>query len=498
MSGPDHPRAGGASADGGTPQPRDAGVALRSAAGRGVLLTTVLGSGMAFLDGTVVNVALPAIGGVFGSSMSGLQWTIDAYLLTLSAFLLVGGSLGDALGRRRIFALGAIAFAGTSILCGFAPSIERLCLSRALQGIAAALLVPGSLAILRSSIRPEDEDAAIGTWAGLSGVTTAAGPLVGGWLVQAWSWRAIFFLNVPIAAAVVWGALRSVPASPGARRRRLDVVGAALAALGLAGTVHALIEGPAHAWRWPSWALGPAGVLALGAFLAWERRARSPMLPLSLFCNRQFAAANAVTLAVYFALSAATFLVVFELQRGLGYTPLASGVALLPITVVTLVLSPLVGKATPRIGYRAPMTLGPLCAGAGLTLLAHAGSATQGPLAFVAGMGVLAVGLAITVPPLTSAVMTGAGEGDAGVASGVNNAVARVAGLLGVAVLPAVAGVSAGDAAGGPTGAPLLHAVRTALLVAAVVCAAGGAIAWLGLPRRERPAVGHPAVGRCW
>jgi EmrB/QacA subfamily drug resistance transporter len=479
--------------------PGAAGIELRSGRGRGVLLAVVLGSGMAFLDGTVVNVALPVLGRELGVSLAGLQWTVDAYLLTLTAFLLIGGSLGDALGRRRIFVLGAVAFAATSVLCGFASTLAVLCLARALQGVAGALLVPGSLAILRSSLRSEDEDAAIGAWAGLSGVTTAAGPIVGGWLVEAWSWRAIFFLNLPLALAVVWTGLRSIPADAG-KRGRIDWPGAALAALGLGGVVYALIEGPGRSW--PAWICGVAGLAVMSAFLLWERRAPAPMLPLALFRSRQFAAANLTTLAVYCALSAATFLVVLELQRGLGYTPLASGLVLTPMMVAMLVLSPAVGRLAHRIGYRIPMTIGPLCAGLGLAIVAQAGLSRRGLASFVAGILVFAMGLGTTVAPLTAAVMTGVGEHDAGVASAVNNAVARLAGLLGIAILPGLAGVSAS----GTAGLPFMRAVRGALLASAAVCAAGGAIAWIALPRGSGVLAGRPratAVAvtgppRCW
>jgi len=468
---------------------RSEGIALQTAQGRRVLLATVLGSGMAFLDTTVVNVALPVLGRELGASVAGLQWTIDAYLLTLTAFLLLGGSLGDALGRRRMFVVGTAAFAATSALCGLAPSLGFLCAARALQGVAAALLVPGSLAILRTSLQPADQDAAIGAWAGLAGVMAAVGPIAGGWLIQVWSWRAIFFLNLPLAAVVIWTTLRAVPAHPQSTSRRLDGPGAALVALGLAGVVFALIEGPARGNSLLVLGAGCVGVLALAGFLVRERRATAPMLPLHLFRSRQFTTANLTTLTVYFALSAAMFLIVLALQRGLGYSPLASGLALLPITILMLVLSPIVGRVTHRIGYRVPMSIGPACAGLGLAVIALFGITPRGSAALLAGVAIFGVGLSLTVTPLTAAVMSGVPSDQAGTASGVNNAVARLASLLGVAVLPGLSGVGTA-AASGPG---MLPPIRIALGAAAAICAAGGLIAALGLrrppaPRRPAPA----------
>jgi EmrB/QacA subfamily drug resistance transporter len=458
----------------------DQGAALRSPRGRGILAATVLASGMAFLDGTVVNVALPTLGRELGASMSGLQWVVDAYLLTLSAFILLGGSLGDVIGRSRVFLAGTLAFAATSALCGIAGTLATLCCARALQGLAAALLVPSSLAILKSSIRAEDQDAAVGAWTGLSGVMTAVGPLAGGWLVEALSWRSIFFLNLPLAlVAVVVGSRcleRSAPMAQGA----LDWVGATLGALCLGGFVYALIEGPPHRWPRPAWLSGVLGLVALAAFLAWERRAPRPMLPLALFRRRQFSAANLTTLMMYFGLSGAMFLVVLGLQQGLGYGPLGSSLILLPLAAFMMVLSPLAGKLAHRSGYRIPMTIGPLCSGAGLAVAAQAGLFGRDLPWLLAGICVFAVGLSLTITPLTAAVMSAADESDAGIASGVNNAVARVAGLLGVAILPAIGGVSTAM-----TGTPLLAPIRESLLATAAVCAAGGVVSWLGLPSRD-------------
>ncbi|BDG10602.1 MFS transporter [Anaeromyxobacter paludicola] len=450
---------------------------LRSARGRGVLAATVLASGMAFLDTTVVNVALPSIARELHAGLAGLQGVVDAYLLTLSSLLLLGGALGDLLGRRAVFAAGVALFAVTSALCGLAPTLPVLWLARALQGCAAALLVPGSLAIVRGSFAAEEQGAAVGAWSALSGVTTAAGPLLGGWLVQAASWRFIFLLNLPVAAAALWLTARCVTPSP-RRAARLDWPGALLAAAGLAGLVLALIAGPGAGWSPPVLWGGAAGLGALAAFLLRERRTPHPMLPLDLFRSRQLSGANLTTFAVYFALSAALFLVVLRLQARQGWSPLASGLALAPVTLLMLLLSPASGRLAGRIGFRLPMTAGPLVAAAGLAVLAE----VERTAPLLGAVSLLGLGLATTVAPLTTAAITGAGEDRAGIASGLNNAVARVAGLLGVAVIPGLAGV---DPAAADTPA-FAAACRVALRAAALACAAGGLAAFATLPPPPR------------
>jgi EmrB/QacA subfamily drug resistance transporter len=323
-----------------------------------VLLATVLGSGIAFLDATVVNVALPTIGEELDAGIAGLQWVVNAYTLTLSGFLLLGGSLGDHYGRRRVFVVGVVWFAAASLLCGLAPSAEALVAARALQGIGGALLTPGSLAIIEASFRAEDRGPAIGAWSGLGGVTAAIGPFLGGWLVQAASWRWIFLINLPLAVLVVWVAQRHVPESraPGARGG-LDYTGAALAAAGLAGVVYALTDGPGLGWTSPRILLaGVVGVAALAAFVLWERRSRHPMLPLDIFASRQFTAANLVTFVVYGALGGSLFLMPIQLQRVVGFSPLQAGVALFPITLVMLLLSSRAGRLSARIGPRSCST----------------------------------------------------------------------------------------------------------------------------------------------
>jgi EmrB/QacA subfamily drug resistance transporter len=462
-----------------------------------VLLATVLGSGIAFLDATVVNVALPTIGDELDVGIAGLQWVVNAYTLTLSGFLLLGGSLGDHYGRRRVFVIGVIWFAAASLLCGLAPSAEALVAARALQGIGGALLTPGSLAIIEASFRAEDRAPAIGAWSGFGGVTAAIGPFLGGWLVQAASWRWIFLINLPLAAAVVWVAQRHVPESRDPSvGRGLDYTGAALAAVGLAGVVYALTDGPGFGWTSPRILLaGAVGVAALVAFVVWERRSRHPMLPLDIFASRQFTAANLVTLVVYGALGGALFLMPIQLQRVVGFTPLAAGVALIPITVVMLLLSARAGRLSARIGPRLPMTLGPLLVAAGFVLYTRIGPGASYLADVLPGMLVFAFGLTLTVAPLTATVLAAAPREHAGIASAVNNDVARAAGLLAVAVLPVAAGISG---AGALDPGRFNDGFHVAVLIAAALCAAGGLISWFGIrnPAPEPAAPAATAAGR--
>ena len=447
----------------------------RTPAGRGVLLAAVLGSGIAFLDATVVNVALPAIDADLGAGLSGLQWVVDAYLLTLSAFLLLGGSLGDLYGRRRVFVAGLVGFGLASIACGVAPTTATLIVARALQGLAAALLVPGSLAMISASFAEEDRSEVIGAWAGLTGVASAVGPLLGGWLVDAVSWRLVFLINPPIAAIAVVVALRRVPETrDDTAGRRVDLPGALVAALGLGGITAALIEGPVRGWGDAMVATAAVvGAVALVAFVVVEARTADPMLPLAVFRSRQFSGANVTTFAVYAALGGALFLVVLELQTVLGYSPLAAGAALLPITVLLLLLSPSAGRLADRIGPRWPMTVGPVVAAAGLGLLAGVGPGSTYLTGVLPGVVVFGLGLSLTVTPLTSAALAAVERRHAGIASGVNNAVARVAGLLAVALLPVVSGL----AAQGLDPESFTAGYRRALWLAAALCAAGGLVA---------------------
>lgn len=464
-----------------------------NAAGRGVLLAAILGSSLAFLDSTAVNVILPVLGRELGASLGELQWTLDAYLLALAAFLLPGGALGDRYGRRRVFTVGMIWFALASLLCGLAPSAGALVAFRAVQGLGAALLVPGSLALLRSCFPAEEQSRAVGAWAGLSGVTTALGPLLGGWLADAASWRAVFLLNPPLAVLAVWAALRYVPESRAPRAPRLDAAGAALAAAGLGAVTYALIAATGDAAAPGRIALAAgAGVAALAAFVAVERRAPAPMLPLSLFRSRQFIGVNAATLGVYFGLGGATFLLMLQLQRTLGWSPLAAGASLVPLTLFLLVLSPLAGRAAGRIGSRAPMTAGALVVAAGLALLARAEPGASYVTGVLPGVATLGVGLGLTVAPLTSAALAAVEPERAGVASGVNNAVARAAGLLAVAVLPLAAGVRPEHLTTGDLTPPF----RRAMVIAAALAAAGGAVAWATVERGRAAAPRAHAPGQ--
>ncbi len=461
-------------------------LALSSARGRWVVAATVLGSGMALLDSTVVGIALPSIDRDVGGGVGTLQWVVTGYTLTLAAFLLLGGSLGDRYGRRRIFSVGVVWFAALSACCGLAPGSGLLVGARVLQGVGAALLAPASLAILQASFRADDRASAIGAWSGLTGVATAAGPLVGGYLLAVASWRWVFFINVPMAAVVLVVTARHVPESrdPG-RTGRVDTPGAALAALFLTGLTYGLIEAPVRGWSDPLVIASLALALVTGpAFVLVERRRAEPMLPLGLFRSRQFSGANAVTFAVYGALGGALFLLPVELQVVKGYSPLESGLALLPVTVLMLAFSARSGKLSARIGPRLQMSVGPVLVGMGLALLSRA----TGPGSYVTqvlpGVLLLAVGLAVTVAPLTATAMGAAPTESSGVASAVNNVVARAAGLMAVALLPLLAGLTGGalDASTWAGG------FRTAMLIAGLLAVVGGGIAVVTIrnPARTR------------
>ena len=447
-----------------------------SAPGRWVLAVTVLGSGIASLDATVVSIALPTIGREFRTGVAALQWVINGYTLTLAAFLLVGGSLGDRFGRRKVYLIGIVWFTVASAACGLAPGAVFLIVTRVLQGVGAALLTPGSLAILEASFAPADRGRAIGAWSGLSGVAIAVGPLIGGYLISAVSWRWIFFINVPIAAAVVALGARHVPESRDLTvTGQIDYAGALAAVVFLTGITFAFIEAPTLGWSSPAvLTMTLAGVVGLAAFLAREHRTASPMLPLAIFRDRQFAATNAVTFIVYAALVGATFLLAVVLQIVWGYSPLASGLALLPLTIILLALSARSGKLAARIGPRLQMSAGPVVVGTGLAMLTLATHGSSYVLYVLPAVVVFGLGLAITVAPLTATAMSSAPAEESGIASAVNNDVARFGGLLAVAVLPALAGI---------TGTVYLHphalavGFRTAALISGVTCAAGGALA---------------------
>jgi EmrB/QacA subfamily drug resistance transporter len=449
---------------------------MSSAQGRWVVAATVLGSGITALDATVVGIALPAIGRDFHAGVTALQWVVDAYTLTLAGLLLLGGTLGDSFGRRKMFVVGTVWFAVASLLCGLAPDAGVLIAARALQGVGGALLTPGSLAILQASFAQQDRSAAIGAWSGLGGVATAIGPFLGGWLISAVSWRLIFFINLPVAALVVVISSRHVPEtrSPGPTPK-LDVRGAVTISGALAGITYGLIGASSYGWASVP-VLVPLGVgaLLLGLFIWTEATERAPMLPLSVFASRQFSAANAVTFVVYAALSGLLFLVPTVLQIVHGYSPLLAGTALLPVTFIMLLLSSRSGALAARIGPRLQMSAGPVVVGASFLLFTRISDSGNYLTAVLPAALVFGLGIAIMVAPLTSTALAAAPAEHAGVASAVNNDVARAAGLIAVAVLPALAGIS-GQSYLHP--AALAHGFRTAAIMAAVFCAAGGVLA---------------------
>ena len=467
------------------------GLSYRSRTGRWVIAASVLGSGMVSIDATVVGIALPTIGREFHATVAQLQWVVNGYTLAVAALLLVGGSLGDRFGRRRLFTVGIAWFTVASVACAVAPGAQALIALRILQGVGGALLTPGSLAILQSSFREADRGAAIGAWTGLGGVASAVGPFLGGWLIAMASWRWIFVINLPVGLVVLLLAVRHVPDSkdPSAPAR-VDLVGAALVVVALAGVTYGLIEGPADGWQgaWPVVAL-VTGAVAAAAFVVVESRSSAPLLPLGLFRHRQFAVTNAVTFVVYGALGGVLFLLPAVLQVLGHYTPLASGVALLPLTLVMLLLSSMSGRVATRIGPRLQMGVGPVVVGGGLALLSRIGSDGSYVSGVLPAVLVFGLGLAITVAPLTATALAAAPEEHAGLASAVNNDVARIGGLVAVAVLPALSGIS-GSAYLHP--AALAGGFRTATLVAGAWCVAGGVLAAVGI---RNPSHATPSPG---
>lgn len=455
----------------------EAQVSYDSPAGRWVLAVAVMGSGMAFLDGTVVNVALPEIGRDLDATTSDLQWVLNGYLLTLASLILLGGSLGDRHGRRRIFVVGVGLFTVASLLCAVAPSAELLIFARMLQGIGGALLTPGSLAMIEASFLPGDRARAIGAWSGLGGVAAAIGPLLGGYLVDAVSWRAIFLINLPLGLFIMAMAPRHVPETrdPTAHGR-LDVTGAALVALGLAGTTYALIEAPGRGVEGLVLLAGIGGIAALAAFLLVEHRSANPMMPLGIFSSRQFSAANLVTFVVYAALGGVFFLLVAFLQISLGYSAIEAGAASLPVTVLMLLLSARSGALAQRIGARIPLTVGPFVIAAGLLLMTRIDPGDSYVSSVLPAVIVFGLGLTLVVAPVTATVLAAADSRHSGMASGINNAVARVAGLLAVAVLPLIAGLT-GDKFYDP--AAMTDGFHMAMVACAGLAVAGGILAWL-------------------
>ncbi|MFB7860551.1 MFS transporter [Streptomyces sp. NPDC056069] len=411
-------------------------IRLASGTGRWIVFTTVLASGMALLDSTVVNIALPHIGEDLGADLAALQWTVNAYMLTLAGLILLGGSLGDRYGRRRVFVTGVVWFAAASLLCGLAPNAGVLIAARALQGVGGALLTPGSLALIQASFHQDDRARAVGLWSGFGGVGAAIGPFVGGWLVDGPGWRWVFLLNVPLALICVPVALRHVPESrdEGAHGR-FDVLGAVLGAAALALVTYALID---EVW----WA-GAAG-LVVGAWfvLVERRRGANAMVPPSIFRSRTFTAVNLVTLCVYAGFSGFFFLAALQLQVVSGYSALAAGTAMLPTTVLMLLLSAKSGELGERTGPRLPLTVGPLLCAAGMLLMLRVGEDADYLTDVLPAMVVLGLGMTTLVAPLTATVLSSVDVSRAGLASGINNAAARAAGLVAVAALPLLAGMS--------------------------------------------------------
>ncbi len=459
------------------------GLSLRSSKGRIALIATVAASGMASLDATVVNVALPHIGEDFEVSVTALQWVLTGYLLALASLILLGGALGDRFGRRKVFVVGTVWFAIASLLCGAAPNVEVLIGARILQGVGGALLTPGSLAIIQASFRQRDRAAAVGVWSGLGGVAGALGPFVGGYLVDGPGWRWAFLINVPVAAVVVVCAHAAVPETRDPHAARgLDLVGAALAVVGLGASTWALTESGPRGWSDPSVLFGGlVAVVAIAAFVWRMLHTPDPLVPPALFRNRTFTVVNLATVLLYSSIGVSFFLVSYQLQVAAGWSAFQAGIALLPATVLMLLFSAPSGALAQRIGPRLQLTVGPLLAAAGLLLLARIGPDPSWVTDVLPGAFVFGLGLVTFVAPLTATVMSAADPDHVSVASGVNNAIARAAALGALAVIPTISGLSAAVGA-----AQVTHSFRLSLMIVAIVAAAAAPLAFFGLSAHVR------------
>lgn len=471
-------------------------IQLHSRGGAALVATTVLASAVGFLDANVVNVAVPAIGDDLDAGAGALQWTLTGYLLSVAALLLLSGALADRFGRSRVLAAGLWVMLGGSVLCAVAPSVGALIAARVLQGVGAAMVVPSSLALLNGALRVADRAPGIGVWAGIATVSSTVGPYAGGWLVDHVSWRAVFLLNLPLIAAALL-LLRSVPdVGEEPRPLSLDLVGALLTVIGLGAVIYALTAGPVSGWLdGMTLAAGVVGVAALGALLPFERRRRAPMIRLALFRSRQFDAINATTVLFYGALSGASYLVILNLELQLGYSAAQAGAALIPESVVFLMIAPLSGRLVARIGTRWLMITGILCVATAFLLLSQAGPGDDYARAILPGALVWGLGIGLSVAPLTAAVLAAVGDADLGEASAINDAASRIGGLIAVAIVPALIGV-----AGSGFAEALPDGFQPAMIVMAGLCAGGAVITALFVSdeRQGGPSVlPHPRTHAC-